>query len=143
MNDKPKRNSGLMILMAIVLIGAVISAVTKPDVPHAPPAPPKTAKQIAQELAAEKAAAKRVTLAKLLAMTVKENAREPESVKFESMLVAKNGDVACAEYRARNGFGGMNKEFVVVVGDEVKRDTRTWSKRCVNVAMYNLLFAVQ
>lgn len=60
--------------------------------------------------------------------------REPKSFELISALGMET-DVICLEYRARNGFGGMNVERSVVVGtaltpSSAKTFTKTWNSRC-------------
>jgi hypothetical protein len=50
--------------------------------------------------------------AKIAAFLLKKTMRDPESFTLESILVMHSGSV-CIDYRARNGFNGMNKESAV------------------------------
>ncbi|KVR93295.1 hypothetical protein WK28_15955 [Burkholderia vietnamiensis] len=65
--------------------------------------------------------------------------RDPDSFKLESAFaVAGSGDI-CYQYRARNGFGGMDAGAAIVGKRDVVTDTakslRTeWGKRCAGKA---------
>jgi len=48
-----------------------------------------------------------------VAVTLKGAMRTPESFKLYSALLMANGAV-CYDYRAQNGFGGMNRERAVL-----------------------------
>ncbi len=73
------------------------------------------------------------------ALTLKQSMRNPDSFKLSSVLVIKGSGAACYEYRAQNGFGGMNIGHAVL--SSRGRDLRTnempgfrklWKKECAN-----------
>lgn len=43
---------------------------------------------------------------------LKASLRDPASLVIEKGRVSDDGSVVCIDYRARNGFGGMNREYV-------------------------------
>ncbi|WP_175994386.1 hypothetical protein [Burkholderia vietnamiensis] len=65
--------------------------------------------------------------------------RDPDSFKLESAFaVAGSGDI-CYQYRARNGFGGMEAGAAIVgkrdvVTDNAKSLRTEWGKRCAGKA---------
>lgn len=60
--------------------------------------------------------------------------RDPDSLVVDSIGVDQNGDVACVAYRARNGFGGVNRESAILVGRALKKaTTELWTKHCVQL----------
>lgn len=114
--------------LVVLLIAAVIVWSCTPK-----PPPPKTAGQIAAEQkaaeikaaeehrAAEiKAAAQAKEAKKDLefrimvtgARVLKKNMRDPDSFRLENVLLMPSG-VVCYEYRAKNGFGGYNRDVAV------------------------------
>jgi len=129
--------------VVVLLIGAGIVWSCTPT-----PPPPKTAGQLAEEQrqaeinaaalakqAAEKAQREmefRIMVAG--AKTLKRNMRDPDSFKLESVIKMTSGAI-CYEYRAKNGFGGYNREAAVyqpksdtlVTGDSA---TRTFNALC-------------
>jgi hypothetical protein len=60
-------------------------------------------------------------------------ARNPESVKFESVGLLKD-ETVCYRYRAQNGFGGMNREFAVLLpkGKNLQTSSSAWNLHCAN-----------
>lgn len=69
---------------------------------------------------------------------IKAVTREPESVRWDSVLVNEEGTIACIEYGARNGFGGMNREFMVFTANRARADAATWNKHCANKRLYDM-----
>lgn len=75
---------------------------------------------------------------------VKSLMRDPESFALESVHVT-HADIVCIEYRARNGFGGMNRESVIVDGVQPYQSTdddgkfrRKWNELCAAQESWNL-----
>ncbi len=71
--------------------------------------------------------------------TIYKNLRDPESFKLHSVFVPDNNKVlvSCVEYFARNGFGGMNREYAV--GTSTNGDFKfssnnaaVWNKMCAH-----------
>lgn len=58
-------------------------------------------------------------------------ARNPESLVIESGLASDDGKLLCIEYRAQNGFGGMNREFVAFQDGAAKSTSAFWNKHCL------------
>ena len=58
-------------------------------------------------------------------------ARNPDSVKFSKVFVAEDG-TACYQWRAQNGFGGMNQEHAVLLPnvDKLSQSVAQWNLRC-------------
>jgi hypothetical protein len=80
---------------------------------------PKSVEAPAEQTPEEKKAAEGVARAALLAKTIREGARNPSSFTLASAIVMESG-AACIEYRAQNGFGGMNLEQAVISADGTK-----------------------
>ena len=74
--------------------------------------------------------------------SLKKSLRDPDSLKFDSMRVSEDAKVICAEYRAKNGFGGMNRAILVFVDGEGSEDKKVWNKNCAG-KMTDQLYAVQ
>ncbi len=113
-----------MVLFSI--INAMINGPTEPTKPAA--APEKTAEELRHE--------KEVTVATVAAKSIKTALRNPDSFVLVSALVMDSGAV-CLDYRAQNGFGGMNREQAVVPANTTKllgTDTQgfrtAWSTNC-------------
>lgn len=123
-------------LKPFIAIGAVIClliwALTRPapkpsDIPPTPQ-PAKSPAEVEKE--------RRLTRAVAGAMTLKKAMRNPDSFKLASVYLTQNG-TACYEYRAQNGFGGMNFERAVLSkkGDDVLTKgmegfSSLWNQEC-------------
>lgn len=64
------------------------------------------------------------------ANALKRSLRDPASLVWESIRTNEEATVICLEYRARNGFGGMNKEFVVIADGNTSQKAAAWNKHC-------------
>ena len=73
---------------------------------------------------------KRFRVAVALLKSVKASLRDPESFAIEYVGVNEDATVACVEYRAKNGFGGMNKEFAVYAKNNISQSPESWNKNC-------------
>lgn len=89
--------------------------------------PPKSAEQVAWE--AKKEHAFQATAR--AAATIKSAMRDPDSLVWESIHTNDDATVMCFEYRARNGFGGMNREFAVIAQGRMSQKPAAWNKHCV------------
>lgn len=122
---KVKKPIGVVgwVFAGVVVIGiAQCSANTNPS----PPPKVKTAAQIAADAAAET----RFQMAVALAKEVKRTMRDPDSFVIETALANEEATVFCLEYRAQNGFGGMNREVIVIHPGGAGRDAKHWNKYC-------------
>lgn len=57
-------------------------------------------------------------------------ARDPESVIFESVKANAGATVICLQYRAKNGFGGMTREVLVLTPKGASQEVAAWNKSC-------------
>jgi hypothetical protein len=69
------------------------------------------------------------------AASLKQALRDPDSVVFEKVLASDDGGVVCIRYRARNGFGGMDREHATFTGGPGTTSGVAWNKHCVHVAL--------
>ena len=79
---------------------------------------------------------KRIDIAMMLGDKLKDAARNPEKFKMTHVLLMDNGSV-CYEYRAQNGFGGMNigsavlsSKSAAIKTDEMEGFHKQWNKEC-------------
>lgn len=120
-----------VILLGIAFVGAIVSENESASVPETP------------EIKAQKEAeSKRYVAAFGTSKTIRSSMRDPESLKFETLLVNDDSSVVCAEYRARNGFGGMNRELMIVTKDKTSQSTAAWNKHCTK-SMYDMMWAAK
>lgn len=71
-----------------------------------------------------------------LAMTLKnalvKAAREPDSLRIDSMRTNSAGTIACAEFRGRNAAGGISNGIAVyALGKSSIGDTKAWNQHCL------------
>lgn len=133
---KKEIGGGTVLLIAIAtLVGAF--AILGDGTPSAPQAA-QTPEQKAQQAAEDKRYAVAATAARLL----RESMRDPESLKIDSLRVNQDANIVCAEYRARNGFGGMNREIVVVTQDGSSQSAANWNKHCTQ-PLFDMLWAAR
>jgi hypothetical protein len=81
----------------------------------------------------------KLTTAAVGAQQLLKRLRDPESLKIDSMLITDKDGMACIEYRAKNGFGGMSRERAVYIllalTTEADKDFATaWNRWCANKA---------
>jgi RNA polymerase subunit RPABC4/transcription elongation factor Spt4 len=105
-------------------------------------APPSSSSATAAALTPEQKEAKQkadaaLQQAMLGAKTLKQAMRNPDSFKLEQALVIAATGAACFEYRAQNGFGGMNRGQAVLTGDgkqfkssDMDGFARLWKREC-------------
>lgn len=80
-----------------------------------------------------------VTLALVGAGNLKKSMRNPDSFKLESAMLIRRTATICYEYRAQNGFGGINKGYAVfsdgrLLTSEHDGFFRLWKKECAGQA---------
>lgn len=98
--------------------------------------------QTPDEAAARSAEAARRAAAEGVVRGLRDLVRDPDSMVVEQALVSEAGDVVCVRYRARNGFGGMNRELAVLTPDGAGTDAAAWSRHCTG-AMHDELRSVR
>jgi hypothetical protein len=106
----------------------------------------QTTQRPAEKTAAEKAKdaseTLRFGLARAVAENLKKTLRDPDSLIIETMHINDDSTVACVEYRAKNGFGGINREFLVVLKNRSSQKPSDWNKHCTK-EMYDLKWAIR
>jgi hypothetical protein len=116
-------------IVGFTILGLVLIAWLTPD---APPVTP-------QQAAAATTQNNRERTAYVGVFTLKTAMRNPDSFRLDSVHVSDAG-VACIEYRAQNGFGGMNREsaligngYAAMSSDKPGDFVRAWNKECKGV----------
>lgn len=73
----------------------------------------------------------RFKMVAIVMAAIKQDARDPDSIIWDSARSSTDGNIICIEYRAKNGFGGTNREFVVMANGEPRRNKADdWNKHC-------------
>jgi len=85
---------------------------------------------------------RRYVMAKVIAAKLKESMRDPDSMVIESMRIDEGSTLACGEYRAKNGFGGVNREFIVVLNDRTSKKPAEWNKHCTKT-LPDMMWAIK
>lgn len=101
--------------------------------------PAKTPEQIAADNRKE-AAFQRVVAALQI---IKKANRNPASVTWETIMANDDASVICIEYRGQNGFGGMNKEFVVIAKGSASQKPSAWNRHCAGKPLQDFIYARQ
>jgi hypothetical protein len=134
------------VLLLLFLGGLLLSALNDPSGSSNNASPPETAEQRAVREKQDKAMARATVGAKIL----KKAMRDPDSFKLESALVIDKTDAVCYEYRAKNGFGGVNlgKAVLASDGSTFKTDdmsgfSQLWNKECANKTGTNAATAIR
>lgn len=90
-----------------VMVGAVVAVILVAGVNNLMnPPPAQTPEQQAEVALTEKRNLNIVTYARSLRATM----RNPESLTFDRVTANEDGTLICFDYRAQNGFGGVNRE---------------------------------
>ena len=77
----------------------------------------------------------------LVIYSIKKSLRDPKSLEFETIFADDMASIVCVQYRARNGFGGMNSEIAVAFDNKISKETNIWNKKCVNQPLKNFKHA--
>lgn len=81
---------------------------------------------------------------------LKSSMRDPDSYKLETAIVINDSGAVCYEYRANNGFGGVNIGSAVLSGDgksfkthEMNGFEKLWNIECENKTGYDAATAIR
>lgn len=107
------RKSPLKAAVVILIVGFFVWGLSSSMHPLQPGAPDKQSEAVDKKYAETQEQQARV--AGVLTY-IQDHLRNPDSFKSKTALVTEKGDVCC-EYRAQNGFGGMDIERAVGVWD--------------------------
>jgi len=139
----PRRTSLTTWLIGSLLVTGVVSSIInsgaqRQTAQQAEAA--KTPEQRASEAATKNADVLRYQTAQATSLALRKAAREPESVKFDSLRVDESASLVCAEFRGRNGFGGMSVEHVAIFKGKPDTSLAAWNKHCTK-SLYDYLLA--
>jgi len=102
----------------------------------------------AEEAKANAKALENQRAARVFAVTkvIRESARNPKSVEFTKVLSDDTGDLLCIQFRAQNGFGGMNLEHYAVTKTKTYNGAENpdaYNKACVGKKLNDVKYAAQ
>lgn len=134
---KPKKPPSLVAALIVILLGIAFVGATLSDKGEGDTAP-ETPEQTAQKGISQE----RYSAATVTSSILRASMRDPESLKFETLLVSEDAATVCAQYRARNGFGGMNRELFVSSEEGHSQTLDAWNKHCTK-PMLDMLWAAK
>ena len=117
------------LFVALAVIG-VTGAGINSELKTAGMSPAQIAAQETVNKAANTQENARYDMARGLAKSVKASMRDPDSFKVEFIGVNADASVGCLEYRAKNGFGGMNRATAVLRKNKLSGEVADWNKHC-------------
>lgn len=125
------------IVTAFVIVGLVVAVIVMVTVSSCSESskPKKTSEQSAAET-------KRYVVAVSATKAIRESMRDPDSLEYDALRVNDDASVVCAKYRARNGFGGVNRELMVITGKGASQTPDDWNEHCTQ-PMYDMNWAAQ
>ena len=133
----PKSMSRLQVLfVGACLIGIAAAVSQQSNSTPTPAAKSLTADEVAykaKEAAFEVAEAAKEKeragfAARSVAAAVMSALRDPDSAKFTYVGVNDAATVACLQYRARNGLGGMNQDIAVIANNKATSKAADWER---------------
>lgn len=87
---------------------------------------------------AEIQADNRLRVAFVNVAALRSSLRDPDSLAIDQYGISEDGGTSCVTYRAKNGFGGMNKEMVVLNGDGASRKEKDWNRLCAGKELLDI-----
>jgi len=109
-------------LVALSFLGALFTTADR-KAPQQTPSASATPASKAEEIGDMQALA--------AGQALKRAARNPESLVIEDAFASADGHILCLNYRAQNGFGGMNRESVVYKDGAPHQGSGYWNKHCL------------
>jgi phage terminase large subunit GpA-like protein len=126
---RKKINKWVWIALGAAILVSAISSNQKQDEIAQTEARMSPEQKAAKE-AENKAAMVRTLVARKAVEELKTAMRDPSSLAVESIRLNDDSTLVCIEYRARNGFGGMNREFIVMTKTANYKTPDRWNKHC-------------
>ena len=80
----------------------------------------------------------RFRLVAAMAQEIKGMMRDPDSIIFESTLSNEDATVICIRYRAKNGFGGMNREVMAYANGKASKEPGFYKANCSRDGMIDM-----
>jgi ribosomal protein L40E len=131
LNGRPK-TLGWVAKGALVLFGISFVAVAITN--QINPPKPLSAAEKAEKTQSEK---RNLNIANY-ARSLKAAARDPESLSFDEIVANDDGTLVCFKYRAKNGFGGTNREVVAFSLAGGSREPTVVKTVCRDKAMHDV-----
>lgn len=143
MRRESQKSVGLVGIILSAFVGMVIfNAVTQGEQTKRA----ETSKPPEQRVAEEKdrvLSSQRSAVTLVALSTIKKHLRNPASVQWGNVLANDDGSVVCIEYRAQNGFGGMNLSKTAIIKGVVTTTAADWNKNCAGKQLNDVSLAVR
>jgi hypothetical protein len=138
---KPQNPVGVAGILFAILIGVLLFQCTGAtnQITERPAISAKTPEQLALEKTEAAAEKKRYATTASAVEFVMKHARNPSSVVIEIAGASDDSSVVCIQYRAQNGFGGMNRETVSLVNGKIGSDPKQWNKNCLKGNLIDMM----
>jgi len=136
---KPRATMGpvrrlILGLIAVSIAVSVFSSKGNDEAIEKPVPIVKTPEQVAEEAASRSRSERAI----FVVTALKHGLRDPDSVKWQSIYVNNDASVVCVEYRAKNGFGGLNFEQTVYAKGKFSTASKPWNYHCAGKQLNNL-----
>lgn len=139
-DPKTKRITNVIagLILVVIFYGCwqVVSSIFAPDKPAEIANKQAKTERSAQEELRQQASRARLLAISGVEMAIKSNLRDPNSLEFEKKAWNLDNDAMCFIYRAKNGFGGVNKAVLAVVGGTPYETAAAYRKYCPEAANY-------
>ncbi|MGA7180300.1 MAG: hypothetical protein WBX11_12025 [Thiobacillaceae bacterium] len=130
------RNVQLGIVAMAIVVAAAAYGVAKV----------REAGKAAEERAAETKNAALLALRSNAVRAVEQNLKrdfkDPDSLKWKTVLSNDNGTVLCLEYRTRNRSGFYVRRSLIVAEGKMLRSADAWNEHCFNHRLYDMKYLV-
>jgi hypothetical protein len=144
---KPKKPAGWLSyeVGAIILVSIFKCSSDSDRVPSTSPATatpaPISKEQAELNRKIKEMAEQRFQQTVLVLTSIKANLREPSSVECVDISSSDDGSLVCVQYRARNGFGGMNVESATAARGKLRTGSAAWNKDCAGKSLREMKYA--
>ncbi len=131
---------GSLALVALIIIGSLVG-------PQPSPMPSSKAKAEARQDELNEIRDKQLPFAIMYMKSLRSAMRNPDSFQLNRANFMDNGAM-CFEYRAQNGFGGLNVGQAVLTPkgifktEEMAGFTHLWNRECANKSGYDQTVAI-
>lgn len=73
-----------------------------------------------------------------VAAAIRLSARNPDTIRWESILTNEDATVVCVTAGLENVFGGMNRENIAAVGGQFSNKVKDWNKHCAEKRLFDV-----
>lgn len=77
----------------------------------------------------------------IVGTALKKQLNDPASLEFETIMTDDTAKTICMIYRAKNGFGALIKEMIVIYDGIPSQEPHDWNKHCADRQLHDLRYA--